>query len=44
VYFARGLAYEKLGNNKRAIEDAKSAAKLGNGDAQSYLKAKGIEW
>jgi tetratricopeptide (TPR) repeat protein len=43
-YRNRGLAYEKLGKKKQAIEDMKTAAKLGDKDAQKYLLSKEMAW
>lgn len=44
AYFNRGLAYEKLGNREQALEDFKTSAKLGNNNAQDYLRSKRIDW
>jgi tetratricopeptide (TPR) repeat protein len=43
-YRNRGLAYEKLGNKKQAIEDMKTAAKAGDKEAQKYLLSKEMDW
>jgi tetratricopeptide (TPR) repeat protein len=40
----RGLAYEKLGNGKQAIEDMKTAAMAGDKEAQKYLLSKEMTW
>jgi hypothetical protein len=34
----------KLDKTEQALEDIKKAADLGNGEAQGYLKKKGIQW
>ncbi len=43
-FLHRGYVFLKLGKNEQAMEDFKKAAGLGNNDAQSYLKKKGIQW
>jgi len=43
AYYNRGLAYNDLGNKQKFIADMKIAAKLGNKEAQDYLRSKGIE-
>jgi Tfp pilus assembly protein PilF len=43
-FYQRGFVFLKLGKNEQALEDLKKAASLGNNDAQSYLKKKGIPW
>ena len=40
----RALAYSELGNNKQAVEDMKTAAKLGSEEAKNLLKSQGISW
>ena len=42
AYYNRGLVYDKLGNQNRAVEDQKTAAKLGYKPAQDFLNSKGI--
>ena len=42
AYYYRGLAHDKLGNQRRAVEDHEAAAKLGYKPAQEILKSKGI--
>jgi tetratricopeptide (TPR) repeat protein len=44
AYFNRGLAYMKMGYVERAMEDQKTAARLGWTAAQDFLKARGIKW
>jgi len=44
AYNNRGYAYSRLGNDALAMEDLKTAARLGYKDAQNVLKGKGIEW
>ncbi len=43
-FLSRGYTFLKLGKAEQALEDFKKAASLGNNDAQSYLKKKGIQW
>jgi len=43
-FFFRGIAFMKLGKEDQALEDFKKAASLGNREAQSSLKKKGIQW
>jgi len=43
-FLHRGYTFLKLGKTEQALEDFKKAANLGNNDAQSYLKKKGIQW
>jgi len=43
-YRNRGLAYEKLGNKNQAIEDLKTAARVGDKEAQKYLLSKEMTW
>ena len=43
-FLHRGYAFLKLGKTEQALEDLKKAASLGNNDAQTYLKKKGIQW
>ena len=40
----RGYTYLKLDKTKQALEDLKKAASLGNNDAQTFLKRKGVQW
>ena len=40
----RGNAYEHLGNHEQKINDWKTAAKMGLGEAQEYLREQGIPW
>jgi len=44
AYNNRGVAYHKLGNTQRAIENYKIAARLGNKGSQDFLRQEGIEW
>ncbi len=44
AYALRGATYGSLGNYFRAEEDLKAAARLGDSDAQAFLKTKGITW
>ncbi|MDD1778223.1 MAG: hypothetical protein LUQ65_08650 [Candidatus Helarchaeota archaeon] len=44
AYLFRGIAYLDLGNYQEALEDLKSAARLGNKQTQDYLKSKGVQW
>jgi Flp pilus assembly protein TadD len=43
-YRLRGNAFDNLGNQKRAIEDWKKAAALGDTIIQSYLRFLEIDW
>ena len=43
-FLQRGYAFLKLDKTEQALEDFKRAASLGNNDAQSYLKKRGIQW
>ena len=40
VYFGKGICYHKLGDYEQAINNMSKAAKLGNIDAQQYMKKK----
>lgn len=44
AYHNRGLAQDSLGQEIKAIDDYKIAARLGNKNAQLILKSKGIGW
>ncbi len=44
TYLNRGIAYNFLGDYRQALRDYKTAAKLGNGDAQKYLIEIGESW
>lgn len=44
AYHLRGVAYHKLGSPKHALEDLKTAARLGHGKSQTYLKSKGVSY
>jgi tetratricopeptide (TPR) repeat protein len=44
AYYNRGFAYGKLGDHRQAIKDYKTAARLGDKDAQDYLRSKRISW
>jgi tetratricopeptide (TPR) repeat protein len=44
AYYNRGVIYDKLGNHNQAIEDLKIASKLGDKDAQDFLRKHGIHW
>jgi len=43
-YYNRGNAYRKLGDEQKAIADLISAARLGNKNAQDYLRSQRINW
>jgi len=43
-FLHRGYVFLKLDKREQALEDLKRAARLGNNDAQTYLKKKGIQW
>jgi class 3 adenylate cyclase/Tfp pilus assembly protein PilF len=43
-FLQRGYTFLKLGKKEQALEDLKKAASLGNDNAQTYLKKKGIQW
>ncbi len=43
-YLKRGTTYHKLGKFKEAIQDTKTAAQMGNKDAQNWLSKRGISW
>jgi tetratricopeptide (TPR) repeat protein len=40
LYYARGVAYHKLGSQEKALKDFKNAAKKGYQKAREYLKAR----
>ena len=42
-FLYRAYTFLKLDKTERALDDFKRAATLGNNDAQSYLKKKGIQ-
>jgi Flp pilus assembly protein TadD len=44
AYVNRGMAYSKLKYDDQAISNYKSAARLGNKQAQDHLRSKGISW
>jgi len=44
AYYNRGFAYYNLGDQKRAIKDYKTAARLGLKEAEDSLSSKGIDW
>jgi regulator of sirC expression with transglutaminase-like and TPR domain len=44
AFYNPGNAYWHLGNHTQAIEDLKTAAKLGHGEARNFLKSQGREW
>jgi len=44
AYGGRGGCYGSIGNYKQAIMDIKTAAKLGDENAQEFLGRKGIKW
>ncbi len=44
AYFMRGLAYGLLENRSQADDDISIAARLGNLDAQEFLKENGSDW
>ena len=43
-YRIRALAYRGLGDRRHALEDYKIAARLGDGEAQDYLRSQGVGW
>lgn len=43
-YYSRAVVYNKIGDSSQALEDLKSAAKLGHVKSQELLKSKGIGW
>ena len=44
LYINRSATYFKLGNNNLAINDLKTAAKLGDERAKNFLRSQGINW
>lgn len=44
AFASRGTVYDKLNMPEKSLADLKIAAKLGDKEAQDYLKAKGIAW
>jgi regulator of sirC expression with transglutaminase-like and TPR domain len=44
AYLNRGAGYGTLGNTKQAIEDLKTAARLGHEASQRLLIRQGINW
>jgi tetratricopeptide (TPR) repeat protein len=44
IYYNRGMLYIKLGNNQQGVKDLQIAARLGDKQAQDYLKSEGIGW
>jgi tetratricopeptide (TPR) repeat protein len=44
AYVVRGFVYNRLGNHQQAIADFKIAARLGNKDAQDFLRKQGEQW
>jgi tetratricopeptide (TPR) repeat protein len=44
AYYSRGKSYSRHGNEERAIQDIKVAARLGHQEAQDFLKKNGIAW
>jgi hypothetical protein len=38
------VAYGSLGNRERAIDDIRTAARLGHEGARSFLRSQGIGW
>ena len=42
AYKNRGIAYARFGNNNLAIQDLKTAAKLGDESAKAFLRSRGI--
>jgi tetratricopeptide (TPR) repeat protein len=44
AYFNRGIIHGKMGNQKLAVIDLKTAAQLGHAKAQNVLENKGIDW
>ena len=44
AYHERGIAYAFLGDKQKVLNDFKSAARLGNAEAQEFLSSKNIKW
>lgn len=44
AYYLRGVAYNKLGSPKHALEDLKTAAGLGHEKSRNYLTSKGVPY
>ncbi len=44
AYASRGSVYDKINEPQKALDDYCMAAKLGEKDAQGYLRSKGIKW
>jgi Tfp pilus assembly protein PilF len=44
AYANRGIAFEQQGSYERALEDYQISARLGNKQAQKYLRSKGVGW
>jgi hypothetical protein len=44
AWFNRAAAFGELGDRSRAVEDLKTAARLGHEGAKQFLLSKGIEW
>jgi hypothetical protein len=44
AYLNRSIAYIRLGDNNLAVNDLKTAAKLGDERAKNFLRSKGISW
>jgi tetratricopeptide (TPR) repeat protein len=44
AHFRLGLAFEKLGEAERSRRYIQEAARLGSGEAQGYLRSKGVVW
>jgi protein O-mannosyl-transferase len=44
AYYNRAASHYSLGNQRQAFEDLKTAARLGDEDAQNFLRTQGINW
>lgn len=44
AYYSRGMAYEALGNDKKAVDDLKAASRLNLKEAQDFLRSHGVSW
>jgi tetratricopeptide (TPR) repeat protein len=44
IFLQRAQAYHKMGDYGRAMNDMKTAAKLGSKEAQDFLKPLGVPW
>ena len=44
AYYNRGVVYNRLGNREQAIDDIRTAARLGYEGARNFLRSQGIGW